>query len=245
MFSLEGKTALITGASGGIGREIAMALVAQGARVALSGTRVDALQKVADELGERAVIVPANLGEAKGPETLAADAEKALGGVDILVNNAGMTRDNLAMRMKDEEWDAVLHVNLTSVFKLSRSFLRPMMKKRSGRIINITSIVGVMGNPGQSNYCAAKAGMIGMSKSLAQEIASRGITVNCIAPGFIETPMTDVLPEAQKEQLLSKIPMGQMGAPADIAASVCYLASNEAAWITGQTLHVNGGMVMV
>ena len=245
MFSLEGKNALVTGASGGIGREIALHLAGQGARVALSGTRVEALQAVADEIGEQAVIVPANLSAEKGAETLAADAEKALGGVDILVNNAGVTRDNLAMRMKDEEWETVISLNLTSVFKLSRSFLRPMMKKRAGRIINITSIVGVMGNPGQSNYCAAKAGMIGMSKSLAQEVASRGITVNCIAPGFIATPMTDVLPEAQKEQLLSKIPMGQMGAPSDIAAAVCYLSSNEASWMTGQTLHVNGGMVMV
>jgi 3-oxoacyl-[acyl-carrier protein] reductase len=245
MFSLSGKCALVTGASGGIGGEIAKALVAQGARVALSGTRVDALEKLKGHLGEAALVTPGDLGDAAATDKLFKDAETALGQVDILVNNAGLTRDNLALRMKDEDWQKVLEVNLTAGFRLARAALRGMMKRRWGRIVGITSIVGVTGNPGQANYAAAKAGMIGMSKALAAEVASRGITVNCVAPGFIATPMTDALNDEQKARLLSAIPVGRLGASADVAAAVVYLASDEAAYVTGQTVHVNGGMAMI
>lgn len=245
MFDLTGKCALVTGASGGIGKTIASQLKAQGAIVALSGTRVDALQALADELGEGAHVVPADLSSETGATQLVADAIAAMGQVDILVNNAGLTRDMLAMRLKDEDWQTVLDVNLTSAFRLSKACLRGMMKARWGRIIGITSIVGVTGNAGQTNYAASKAGMIGMSKSLAQEVASRGITVNCVAPGFIATPMTEALTEDQQSGIMSAIPAGKMGTPEDIASSVVYLASNEAAYVTGQTLHVNGGMAMI
>jgi len=245
MFDLTGKCALVTGASGGIGGAIARQLHARGATVALSGTRRDALEKVAAELGERAHVTPANLSDAESVAALVPAAEAAMGQIDILVNNAGLTRDQLALRMKDEDWEAVLNVNLTSAFKLSRACLRGMMKRRFGRIIGITSIVGVTGNPGQTNYAASKAGMIGMSKSLAQEVAARGITVNMVAPGFIATAMTDDLPDAQKEKLNAGIPMGRMGSADDIASAVVYLASEEAGYVTGQTLHVNGGMAMI
>ena len=245
MFDLSGKGALVTGASGGIGAAIARALHGQGAAVALSGTRRPALEALAGELGVRAHIVPCDLSDAAATAALPGQAEAALGTLDILVNNAGLTRDNLAMRMKDEEWDQVLAVNLSAGFRLARASLRAMMKRRWGRIIGITSIVGVTGNPGQANYAASKAGMIGMSKALAQEVASRGITVNCIAPGFIETAMTDALGEAQQEKLLAAVPAGRLGVPADIAAAAVYLASEEAAYMTGQTLHVNGGMAMI
>lgn len=245
MFDLTGKKALVTGASGGIGAQIARALHAQGATVALSGTRVAPLESLASELGERALVVPGNLADAAGTEQLAKDAEAALGQIDILVNNAGLTRDQLAMRMKDDDWQSVLDVNLTAAFRLSRAVLRGMMKRRWGRIIGITSIVGVTGNPGQANYAASKAGMIGMSKSLAAEVASRGITVNCVAPGFITTAMTDALNSEQKDKLLTAIPSGRMGEPGEIAAGVVYLASDEAAYVTGQTLHINGGMAMI
>jgi len=245
MFDLSGKKALVTGASGGIGGAIAKALYEQGADVALSGTREDALRALATELGERAHVCPARLGEDGAAEQLIADATAAMGGVDILINNAGLTRDGLAMRMKDDDWDTVLNVNLKSAFQLSRACLKGMMKARNGRIISITSIVGVTGNPGQANYCASKAGLIGMSKSLAQEVATRGITVNCVAPGFIATPMTDALNEQQSAAILGNIPTGAMGRPEDIAAAVVYLASNEANYVTGQTVHVNGGMAMI
>jgi len=245
MFDLSGKRALVTGASGGIGGAIAKALYAQGADVALSGTREDALRALATELGERAHVTPARLGEDGAAEQLVADATQAMGGVDILVNNAGLTRDTLAMRMKDEDWDQVLNVNLKSAFQLSRACLKGMMKARFGRIVSITSIVGVTGNPGQCNYAASKAGLIGMSKSLAQEVAPRGITVNCVAPGFIATPMTDALNEQQRDAILGKIPAGEMGVPEDIAGAVVYLASGAANYVTGQTLHVNGGMAMI
>jgi len=246
MFDLSGKTALITGASGGIGRAIATALHGQGATVALSGTRTGPLEELAAELGARAHVVPANLGDPDSLAGLPKAAEEALGGpLSILINNAGITRDNLAMRLKDEDWDQVLNVNLKSAFKLSQAVLRGMMKARWGRIVNITSIVGVTGNPGQVNYAAAKAGMIGMSKSLAQEVASRGITVNCVAPGFIATPMTDELNDDQKERLINAVPVGRLGTPDDIAAGVVYLASDEAQYVTGQTLHINGGMAMI
>ena len=245
MFDLTGRTALVTGATGGIGAEIARALHARGARVALSGTREVVLEELAGELGERSYVLPCNLGDAGAVEALPKKAAEAMGSVDILVNNAGITRDNLFMRMSDEEWAQVIEVNLTSAFRLSRGVLRGMMKKRWGRIIGITSIVGVTGNPGQGNYAAAKAGMIGMSKSLAAEVASRGVTVNCVAPGFIETAMTEKLNDQQKEKLLGAIPAGRMGTGAEIAASVVYLASDEAAYVTGQTLHVNGGMAMI
>jgi 3-oxoacyl-[acyl-carrier protein] reductase len=245
MFDLTGKTALVTGASGGIGGAIAKALHAQGAVVGLSGTRREALEKAAGELGERVHVLPCDLGDPAATEGLVKDAETAMGKLDILVNNAGLTRDNLAMRMKDEEWQKVLDVNLTAGFRLARAAMRGMMKRRFGRIIGITSVVGVTGNPGQANYAAAKAGMIGMSKALAQELASRSITVNCVAPGFIETPMTDVLTEDQKARILPAVPAGRLGTPAEIAAAVVYLASEEAAYVTGQTLHVNGGMAMI
>jgi 3-oxoacyl-[acyl-carrier protein] reductase len=245
MFDLTGKTALVTGATGGIGGEIARVLHGAGATVGLSGTRAERLEALAAELGERAHALPARLGDEGAAEALIKDADAAMGGVDILINNAGLTRDNLAMRMKDDEWDQVLAVNLGAAFKLSKACLRGMMKRRWGRIIGITSIVGVTGNPGQANYAASKAGMIGMSKSLAQEVASRGITVNCVAPGFIETAMTDALDEGQKEKLLTAIPAGRMGAAEEIAAAVLFLAAPESGYITGQTLHVNGGMAMI
>ena len=246
MFDLTGKTALVTGASGGIGGEIAKALHAAGAHVVLSGTREAALQDLAQVLGERTSAVAANLSDAESVDGLVAAAEEAAGaGLDILVANAGITRDGLLMRMKDEDWDAVLKVNLESYFRLSRAAMRGMMKRRSGRIIGITSVVGVMGNPGQANYAASKAGMIGFSKALAQEVATRGITVNCVAPGFIESPMTDALNEQQKAQILSTIPAGRLGSGGDVAAACVYLASNEAGYMTGQTLHVNGGMAMI
>lgn len=246
MFDLSGKRALVTGASGGIGGAIARALHAQGAIVALSGTRKDALDGLAAELGERAHAVVCDLSAPEGPEKLVADAGAALGGtVEVLVNNAGLTRDTLAIRMKDEDWQAVIDVNLSAAFKLSRACLKSMMKARAGRIISITSIVGVTGNAGQANYAASKAGLIGMSKSLAQEVAARGITVNCVAPGFIETPMTDVLNDDQKAKILGAIAAGRMGSADEIASGVVYLASEEAAYVTGQTLHVNGGMAMV
>jgi 3-oxoacyl-[acyl-carrier protein] reductase len=245
MFNLTGKTALVTGASGGIGGAIARALHSQGATVAISGTRREALDKLAAELADRVHVLPCNLADAAATEDLPKQAEAAMGRLDILVNNAGLTRDNLAMRMKDEEWQTVLDVNLTSGFRLARAAMRGMMKRRWGRIIGITSIVGVTGNPGQANYAAAKAGMIGMSKALAQEIASRGITVNCVAPGFIETAMTDALNADQKARLLPSIPAGRLGQSAEIASAVAFLASDEAAYITGQTIHVNGGMAMI
>jgi len=245
MFDLTGKTALVTGASGGLGGAIARALHQQGATVALSGTRRDALETLAADLGERTHVVPCDLSDSAAVEALIPAAEAALGHLDILVNNAGVTRDNLFMRMKDAEWDAVLAVNLTAAFRLARASLRGMMKRRHGRIIGITSVVGVIGNPGQGNYSAAKAGMIGMSKALAHEVASRGITANCVAPGFIASPMTEALNDKQREALLAKAPAGRLGAPAEIGAAVVYLASDEAAYVTGQTLHVNGGMAMI
>ena len=245
MFSLEGKTALVTGASGGIGSAIARTLHGLGATVALSGTREEKLQAVAAELGgARTAIVPANLSEPEGADELPKRVIEAIGGLDILVANAGVTRDKLLMQMKDDDWADVLRINLESYFRLCRAVVRPMMKARSGRIIGITSIVGATGNPGQANYAASKAGMIGFTKSLAQEVASRGITVNCVAPGFIESPMTDVLNEAQHEATLSRIPAGRLGTGTEIAAGVAYLASAEAAYVTGQTLHINGGMAM-
>ena len=245
MFDLTGRTALVTGATGGLGGAIARALHARGAKVALSGTRAEALQALAAELGEGCAVLPCDLGERAQVEALASEAEAALGSLDILVNNAGITRDGLAVRMKDDDWDKVLAVDLTSGFVLIRAALKGMMKRRYGRIIGITSVVGVTGNPGQANYAAAKAGMIGMSKSLAGEIASRGITVNCIAPGFIESPMTDGLNEKQKTAILGSVPAGRLGQSREIAAAVIYLASDEAAYVTGQTLHVNGGMAMI
>jgi 3-oxoacyl-[acyl-carrier protein] reductase len=245
MFDLTGKTALVTGASGGIGGAIAQALHRQGAVVTLSGTRAEALEKMKERLGERAHMVTARMDDAADIERLAKEAEAAMGKIDILVNNAGITSDNISMRMKDAEWERVLLVNLTGTFRLIRAAMRGMMKRRFGRVINITSVVGVTGNPGQANYSASKAGLIGMSKSLAQELASRSITVNCVAPGFIATPMTDVLSEQQKTAILSRIPADRLGAPDEIAAGVAYLASDEAAYVTGQTLHINGGMAMI
>ncbi|MEQ8666176.1 MAG: 3-oxoacyl-[acyl-carrier-protein] reductase [Rhodospirillales bacterium] len=245
MFDFTSKRAVVTGASGGIGGAIARTLHDAGAEVVISGTREDALTDLAADLGERTHVLTCNLSDPAGPNDLIAGAEDAMGGIDILVNNAGLTRDMLAMRMKDEDWQAVLDVNLTATFRLSRACLKGMMKQRWGRIIGITSIVGVTGNAGQTNYAASKAGMIGMSKSLAQEIASRGITVNCVAPGFIVTPMTDALNDNQKEALLGSIPAGRLGESGDIAAAVLYLASEEASYVTGQTLHVNGGMAMI
>ena len=246
MFNLSGKKALITGASGGIGGAIAKALHAQGADVALSGRNMEALEKLAAEIGaERVHIVPGDLGTAEAADALIKSAEEKMGQVDILVNNAGLTKDGLFMRMKDEDWQVVQDVNLTAPFRLIRAAIKGMMKRRNGRIINITSVVGVTGNPGQANYCASKAGMIGMSKSMAAEVANRGITVNCIAPGFIATAMTDALNDDQKGKINATIPAGAMGTPDDIAASVVYLASDEANYITGQTLHINGGMAMI
>lgn len=246
MFDLSGMTALVTGASGGIGSAIAAALVGQGARVALSGTREDALKAVAADIGGDCVILPCDLSDSTAVDGLVPRAVEALGGqLDILVNNAGVTRDNLAMRMKDEEWDAVIRVNLEAAFRLIRASCKPMMKARFGRVITITSVVGATGNPGQANYAASKGGLTAMSKALAQELASRNITVNCVAPGFITSPMTDVLPEAQKDALTARIPVGRLGEGKDIGAAVAYLASREAGYVTGQTIHVNGGMAML
>ena len=245
MFDLTGQSALVTGATGGIGGAIARALHAQGATVAVSGTRREALEALASELGVRVHICPANLSDTVSVEALVPSAEEAMGGLDILVNNAGITRDNLFIRMKDEEWSDVMRVNLDSVFRLSRAAAKTMMRKRYGRIISITSVVGTTGNPGQGNYAAAKAAIVGMSKALAAEVASRNITVNCVAPGFIATPMTDVLNEKQRESVMQKVPMGRLGEPGEIAAATLYLASREAAYVTGQTLHVNGGMAMI
>ncbi len=245
MFRLDGKSALVTGASGGIGAGIARALHAQGAGVVLSGTRRDALDTLATELGGRTFVCPADLRDPATAETLVEAAEAAAGPLSILVNNAGLTRDMLALRMSDESWQTVLDVDLSAPFRLARAALRGMVRRRTGRIINISSIVGATGNAGQANYAAAKAGLVGMSKALAQEVASRGITVNVVAPGFIVTPMTDALNEAQRTKLTSSIPLGRLGRPEDVAAAVVYLASDEAAWVTGATLHVNGGMAMV
>ncbi len=245
MFNLDNKRALVTGASGGIGGAIARALHGAGAVVALSGTRGDVLKALAGELGDRAHVVVADLKDAAATAKLAADALDVLGGVDILVNNAGLTRDNLAIRMKDEEWQGVLDVNLSAPFRLTRALLRGMLRQRWGRVISITSVVGVTGNPGQANYVASKAGLAGMSKALAQEVAGRGITVNCIAPGFITTAMTAGLSESQREPMLARIPAGRFGVPEDVAAGAVYLSSEEAAYVTGQTLHVNGGMAMI
>ncbi|MBK5961024.1 beta-ketoacyl-ACP reductase [Rhodoplanes elegans] len=245
MFDLTGKTALVTGATGGIGGAIAKALHAQGATVAISGTKADKLEALAAALGDRVHALPCNLADRAEVEKLVPAAEAALGQLDILINNAGLTRDNLFMRMKDAEWDDVIAVDLTAAFVLARAAVKGMMRRRFGRIVSITSVVGVSGNPGQGNYAAAKAGMIGMSKALAQEVASRGITVNCVAPGFIQTAMTDVLNDKQRETVLSRVPAGRLGTSEEIAAAVVYLASEQAAYTTGQTLHVNGGMVMI
>ena len=245
MFDLTGKTALVTGATGGIGATIARALHKAGATVAISGTRATVLEELKAELGERVHVLPCNLSDAADVEKLVPAAEAAMGALDILVNNAGITKDGLAMRMKDDDWQQVLDVNLTASFRLCRAAMRPMMKRRWGRIVNITSVVGVTGNPGQANYVASKAGVIGLTKSLAQELASRNVTVNAVAPGFIATAMTDVLNDKQKEAILTRVPAGKLGTPEDIAAAVLYLASNEAGYVTGQTLHVNGGMAMI
>ena len=245
MFDLSRKTALVTGASGGIGGAIARALHGAGATVSLSGTRVEALESLAGELGKRAHITPANLSDAESLDGLIGAAEEAMGAVDILVNNAGLTRDMLSIRLTDDDWQTVLDVNLTATFRLSRGVLRGMMKRRWGRIVNITSVVGVTGNPGQANYAASKAGLIGMTKSMAQEVASRGITINCLAPGMIVTAMTDVLSDELKGRILGMIPIGRLGESEEIAAGTLFLASDEAAYITGQTLHINGGMAMV
>jgi 3-oxoacyl-[acyl-carrier protein] reductase len=245
MFDLTGKTALVTGATGGIGEAIARALHSQGAIVAISGTRQERLDALAADLGSRVHALPCNLADKHAVEKLVPDAEAAMAHIDIVVNNAGTTRDNIFVRLKDEDWDTVIAVNLTAAFRIARAAARGMMRRRTGRIIGITSVVGVTGNAGQGNYAAAKAGMIGMSKALAQEVASRGMTVNCIAPGFIETAMTEALSEKQREGLLSRVPAGRLGKPSDVAALAVYLASDEAAYVTGQTLHVNGGMVMV
>ena len=245
MFDLTGKTALITGASGGIGSSIAKTLHEAGATIALSGTRKEKLEEVAASLGERTHILPCNLSDLEAVDALPKQAETAMGQLDILVNNAGITQDNIFMRMKNEQWDDVLQVNLTASFRLCRGVMRGMMKRRWGRIIGITSVVGVMGNPGQANYAASKAGMIGMSKSIAQEVASRNITVNCVAPGFIATAMTDALDEGQQDAINGRIPAGRMGSPEEIAAACLYLAAPESAYVTGQTIHVNGGMIMI
>jgi len=245
MFDLTGKVALVTGATGGIGAAIATALHAQGAKVAITGRREAELATLAATLGDRVLVAPADLADPAAPAALVETVEAGLGPLDILVNNAGFTRDMLALRMGDADWNAVLEVDLTAPFRLARASLRGMMKRRTGRIISIASIVGVTGNAGQANYAAAKAGLIGMSKSLAQEVATRGVTVNVVAPGFVKTAMTDALPEAARTALLSRIPTQRMGAPEDIAAAVTYLASTEAGWVTGQTIHVNGGMAMI
>jgi len=245
MFRLDGKSALVTGASGGIGAAIARALHAQGATVALSGTRRDALEALAAELGARAHVCPADLRDAAASDSLVATAEAAAGPISILVNNAGLTRDMLALRMKDEDWAAVLEVDLTAPFRLARAALKGMLRRRAGRIVSVGSVVGATGNPGQANYAAAKAGLVGMTKALAQEVGSRGITVNLVAPGFVATAMTEGMTEAQKTRLTDAIPLGRLGRPADIGAAVVYLASDEAAWVTGATLHVNGGMAML
>jgi 3-oxoacyl-[acyl-carrier protein] reductase len=245
MFDLTGMTALVTGASGGIGSAVAKALASHGARIALSGTREEALKAVAADIGGDSVILPCNLSDAAAVDALVPSAVAALGQIDILVNNAGVTRDNLVMRMKDEEWDDVIRINLEAAFRLIRAASKPMMKARFGRIITITSVVGTTGNPGQANYAASKGGLTAMSKALAQELASRNITVNCVAPGFIASPMTDALREEQKEALTLRIPAGRLGDGADIGAAVTYLASREAAYVTGQTIHVNGGMAMI
>jgi 3-oxoacyl-[acyl-carrier protein] reductase len=245
VFDLSGKTALVTGASGGIGGAIARALSRQGARVAISGTRREALDALAAEFAGGAHVLPCNIGDKDDVETLVPRAEEALGQLDILVNNAGITRDNLFVRLKDEDWDAVINVDLTAQFRLARAAVRGMMRRRFGRIIGITSVVGVTGNPGQGNYAAAKAGIIGMTKALAHEVASRNITANCVAPGFIETPMTSALADKQRQSILAAVPAGRLGAADEVAAAVVYLASAEAAYVTGQTLHVNGGMAMI
>ncbi|MGI4953600.1 MAG: 3-oxoacyl-[acyl-carrier-protein] reductase [Janthinobacterium lividum] len=245
MFRLDGKAALVTGASGGIGAAIARVLHAQGAVVALSGTRREALEALATDLGERAHVCPADLRDPAAADALVAAAESAAGPLHVLVNNAGLTKDGLAMRMKDEDWNVVMDVDLAAPFRLARAAMRGMLKRRAGRIIGIGSVVGSTGNPGQANYAAAKAGLIGLSKALAQELGSRGITVNVVAPGFVETAMTDVLPAEQKARLISGIPLGRMGRPEDIAAAVAWLASDEASWVTGTTIHVNGGMAML
>jgi 3-oxoacyl-[acyl-carrier protein] reductase len=245
MFELKGKRALVTGATGGLGAEIARALHQQGAHVAISGTKREKLEELAHELKDRVSIIPCDLSNAESTQRLIPEVEAALGGLDILVNNAGLTQDGLMLRMSDDQWSRVIEVNLTSVFRLSREAIKGMMKQRAGRIINITSIVGITGNPGQANYAASKAGIIGLSKSLGAEVATRGITVNCIAPGFIESPMTSVLNDKQREKILNEIPQGNIGSPKDIAAGVVFLASEEARYVTGQTLHINGGMTMV
>ncbi|MCV0348669.1 3-oxoacyl-[acyl-carrier-protein] reductase [Nitratireductor aquimarinus] len=245
MFDLSGRKALVTGATGGIGEAIARILHAQGAIVGLHGTRVEKLEALAADLGDRVKLLPANLSDRSEVKQLAEKAESELEGVDILVNNAGITRDGLFVRMSDDDWDSVLEINLGSVFRLTRELTHPMMRRRFGRIINITSVVGVTGNPGQANYCASKAGLIGFSKSLAQEIASRSITVNCVAPGFIESAMTDKLNDKQRDAIMGAIPMKRMGNGAEVASAVAYLASNEASYVTGQTVHVNGGMAMI
>ena len=245
MFDLSGKKALVTGATGGLGSDIARALHGAGAHVALSGTREEKLKDLASELGDRAEICPANLSDSEAVDALPKQASDAMGGLDILISNAGITRDQLLMRMKDEDWETVIKVNLEAHYRLSKAVLRGMMKQRWGRIIGITSVVGVTGNPGQTNYAASKAGMIGFTKALAQEVAARGVTANCVAPGFIESPMTDALTDQQKEMTLARIPAGRLGTGADIAAACLYLASDEAAYVTGQTLHVNGGMAMI
>jgi len=245
MFDLEGKTALVTGATGGIGNAIARSLHANGASVALSGRNEDRLRELADDMGERAKCFPASLDSPNSEADLLKNTERSMGGVDILVNNAGITKDTLAMRMSDDDWSRVIDVNLTASFRLAKAALRGMMKTRWGRIINITSVVGFTGNPGQTNYVASKAGLSGMSKSLAAEVASRGITVNCVAPGFINSPMTEGLSEAQRAAIMQRIPAGRLGEPADVAACVTFLASDQAHYVTGQTLHVNGGMAMI
>jgi 3-oxoacyl-[acyl-carrier protein] reductase len=245
MFDLSGRRALVTGASGAIGGAIARALHGQGAAVTLSGTRREALEALAGELKERAHVLPADLADAAAVDGLVPRAEEAMGGLDILVNNAGLTRDGLAMRMRDDDWELVIRVNLEAAFRLARAALRGMMRQRFGRIVSISSVVGVTGNAGQANYAASKAGLIGLTKALAQEVASRGVTVNAVAPGFIESAMTDALGEKQRQAILTAVPMGRLGTGADIAAAVVYVASAEAAYVTGQTLHVNGGMAMI
>ena len=245
MFDLNGRRALITGASGGIGGAIAEALHGRGATVTLSGTRIEALEALKGKLGELAHVAPCDLSDAASVDALVPEAERLMGGLDILINNAGLTRDGLAIRMKDEDWEVVIRVNLEAAFRLARAALRGMMRQRHGRIVGITSVVGVTGNAGQANYAASKAGMIGLSKALAHEVASRGITVNCVAPGFIDSAMTDKLNEKQRESILGTIPTGRLGTGAEVAAAVVYLASDEAAYVTGQTVHVNGGMAMI